>query len=460
MKKLLYFAFLVLVAFGCNDDSQNLPSVEERTSEAINSLKDALTSPANGWKTYYQPTSESGSFYMLLDFDKDGTVRIMSDLPAEDGTYYDQTIPYRIDAGQGLELIFETYGVFHYLFELDQASFGAEFEFIYEEEDGNNLIFISKSDLYDISSITLQPASASDAASLSIEIVEDFGAYEGNAPQLFGGVAPTQQLYLASSDLSVFWTVDLNKRIAWFDIAGIGESIEEVLASGYQTINQYRGFTFQDGKIIFNEPVNINTGNQTLSLSEVQLGDFSTSGDPLCPGGESTPVFQISVAGKGTGTLSRNMFNSTGLGFTPQPEGFYSVNALYVLNDSLQSLQQEGSIAEKLPKASGFMMTYEFVNDTIPANSVGFIVSNDDGYSELYLREIDISQTGNEVKIALKDSYYYTNNPTAAEMQAMEDITNEIFEGGTVYAYDLPIQGITVFQFYNPCNGYEFLLVQ
>lgn len=460
MKKLSFLLIIALLGFGCTEDESSLPSVEARTAEAINDLKDALTSPANGWKTYYQPTSGSGSFFMLLDFNKDGTVRIQSDLPAEDGVYYDQTIPYRIDAGLGLELIFETYAVFHYLFELDQASFGAEFEFIYDDEDGNNLVFYSKSDLFDLSYITFEPASAADAQGLSFEIVEHFGKYEGQSPRLFGGVDPTQQLYLSALDYSVFWTVDLTKRVAYFDIAGKGANIDQLVSSSYQILDQSRGFTFQNGKMIFNNPVTFSAGSQSISLSEVQLGDYSESGEALCAGGDLTPVFEVTIAGAGSGLLTRNLFNSSGLGFSPQTDYFYSVNALYVLDDSLRSLQQEGSIAEKLPNASGFMMTYGFENDSIPANSVGFIVSSEEGYSELYLRELEISQSGNAFSISLKDDYYFSATPTAEEVQAMQEITDEIFEGGTVYAFDLPIQGITVFQFYNPCNGYEFLLVQ
>ena len=103
-------------------------------------------SPSNGWKLEYKPTNQSGVFFMLLEFDED-EVRIQSDVAENSGEFFDHTIPWRVDNALGLELIYETYGVFHYLFELDAASFGAEFEWAFIEKAGDNLVFRSISDL-------------------------------------------------------------------------------------------------------------------------------------------------------------------------------------------------------------------------------------------------------------------------------------------------------------------------
>lgn len=460
MKRLLAIGIVLGLFIGCGDEEKPLPSVEERVSEAVGNLTDLLTAPANGWKTYYKPTSQAGSFLMILDFNTDGTVKISTDVPFEDGAYLEQTIPYRVDAGRGLELVFETYGVFHYLFELDQASFGAEFEFIYDEQVNDNLLFHSKSDFSDISVFLLQPASATDKALLSPSVAANFDLFTGQSPILFGGVDPTQQLYLSGLDLSIFWTVDLDKRTADFDIAGKGSDISSIVSGGYTELNAFRGFTFQDGKMVFNSPVSIEAAGKSITLTEITMGSFSETGDPLCPGGENTPKYEVGVADAGTGLLTKNLFNSSGLGFEKQADTYYSVNVLYVLDDSLNSLSVDGSIAELLPNALGFMMTFGMENDSIPANSAGFIVEGEEGYGEFYLRALDISSVGNAFSISLKDEYYFSQTATAQDSLAMQTITDEIFEGGVVYAFDLPIDGITVFQFYNPCNEYEFVLVK
>lgn len=160
----LFLSLLLLFSCG-DDDGTDLPPVEQRVEEAVADLTAELTRPANGWRLDYQPTPDAGLLYMLLEFDDEGNVNIQSDVAANDGEFFDQTITYRIDNTSELELVMETFAVFHYLFELDQTTFGAEFEFTYVGKDGDNLRFESKKDLFDKTQLIFTPASA-DAESL------------------------------------------------------------------------------------------------------------------------------------------------------------------------------------------------------------------------------------------------------------------------------------------------------
>ncbi len=459
-KHWIYILLIVISSLACEEEQADLPSVEERTSEAIEDLRDELTDPTNGWKVSYQPTPESGSFFMLLTFDDDGNLNIQSDISAEEGIYFDQTITYRIDAGLSLELIFETYGVFHYLFELDQASFGAEFELLYSEEEDGNLIFTSKSDLFDQTTIVFEPAGTNDADLFSREMAQNFSAYSGQGPQFVIGFNPSQQLYLSGADISIFWTVNLLKRSLSIDLAGPGSSLQEVLSGSYQSINQATGYTFLDGKLVLNNPVNINTGGTSFSLSEISLGDFSETGPELCLGsGDLTPNYSATVTGAGTGQINKSLFNSSGLTFEPT-QTLFSVNIPFIFDDSLRSLSEEGSIAGKLPSAAAFLMSYGLEDDTIPENSVGFYLEYENDSTAIYLRSFNPTQVGNRLELELLDEYYHTDTVQTGEQQALMEITDEIFEGGSVYAYDLPIRGLTAWHFYNPCNRYEFVLLR
>src|SRR5690242_14025371 len=118
MRKSLYLMFmLVAILTGCKDDNIAVfdKSADERAAEAIQGLKTDLTS--GPWKLKYTPTDESGSYWVLLNFSGNGKVTIQSDLGANDGTYFEQTLTYRIDNSLGLELIMETYCFFSFLFE-------------------------------------------------------------------------------------------------------------------------------------------------------------------------------------------------------------------------------------------------------------------------------------------------------------------------------------------------------
>lgn len=461
IKKFFVFLSISLSLYACKDDDPNLPSVDERVEAAISDLSDQLTSPTNGWRLNYQPTSASGSFLIILEFNEDGTVKISSDLAANEGAFFEQTITYRIDAGLSLELIFETYAVFHYMFELDNASYGAEFEFLFDEEEGGNLYFTSKSDVSDVSTIVFLPATSEDLEALSREIAANFDVFAGQSPTLFGGADPTQHLYLSDVDFSVFWQIDLNKRTVLFDIAGSGATIDEVIAGNYQSLQVESGYTFENGKLVFSSPASFTINGKTNVLSEITLGTFSEDGEPLCPeDSETTPVYTATVSGLGNATIRKNLFSSGGLGFEAGPDMIYSVNVLYVLDQDLNSLSETGSIANYFPNASGFIMTYGYESDSIPENAIGLIVEGEDGFSELYLRAFTPSASGNALGVTLLDEFYYTSTPTDEEIIGLKEITEEIFAGGIVYAYDLPVSGLTAFQFYNPCNDYEFVLVQ
>lgn len=459
--KLTYLLLLGLVS--CSQDAEDLAPVEERVEEAIEDLRDELTGPANGWKVLYQPVSGAGTFLMLLSFDEDGLVMIASDVAANDGEFYEQTIPYRIDNALGLELIFETYGVFHYLFELEQAAFGAEFEFLFVEEDGGNLVFESKSDLSEKTVIVFEPASGSDGELFSREIAENFMAFEGQSPELFGGKNPSLQLYSPGMDLSLFWSIDLVPRVIHADVSGLGFEIDAIVASGTMTsIDHTTGFSFINGNLILSEPFNVTVDGQQVVISEVVLNNFSQTGSPLCAGSsETTPVYTGTIQGLGEVVISKSLFSSDELAFQPQPDQFYSVNIPFIFDDSLRSLYEEGSIAEKLPDAAAFIMPYGFESDSIPAYAVGFLIDNGGENLDYYLRSFAPTTTsGNRIAIDLLDEFYYSGTPGPDEEQSLVEITDEIFAGGNVYAYSLPIQGLTAFQFYNPCNGYEFVLVQ
>ena len=465
MRKLNYLWVLWMLAGGiaCEQEDPHLPSVEERTSMAIEELRDLLTEPANGWRIDYHPIPESGTYFMVLNFDGDGTVNIRSDVSANGGEFYDHTIPYRIDAALGIELIFETYGVFHYLFELQQASFGAEFEFIFKEEDGDNLVFESKSDLSDRTEVTFQPASTADLTAFSEDLAENLEAFAGQSPRLFGGVPPSQQLYFSGPDISVFWAIDLVTRTLNVHAGGQGSTLDEIITNASLTAaDHFTGYVLQNGSLVLEEPYSQTIAGTNITISEVGFADFSMTGPSLCDSTmDVTPVYTGTVPGLGAVTVTKSLFNNSGSTFQPQTESFYAVNIPFIFDADFNSLVEEGSIADNLPNAVAFIMTYGFDNDSIPANSVGFLVELEDESTAFYLRSFEMTETkGNAIAISLLDDYYFEVPPNPGEQAGLEAITDEIFYGGTVYAYELPIQGLTAFQLYNPCNAYEFVLVQ
>ncbi len=478
----LYIIILVLVA-SCSNEIDKITSPAERSEAAISDLQNELVAPANGWVLNYQPTSESGVFYILLDFAEDGTVHVESDVPGDDDYFFDQTIAYRLDTKLSLELIFETYGVFHFLFEQNASSFGAEFEFYYVGKEGDNLQFASKSDNSgDETVISLVPASTNAADVFSRDLSENMLAYD-TISSLFAGT--TQQIALSDQNMSVFWSINLDQRNINLRSAAVGLTNAEIVANDNSVVlDQTSGYGFFDGKLVLSDPFSFSLAGNSYTFSEMNLTNFSETGDPMCSGGPTmSPVYTGSVTGLGNATMYKSLFDVKGLDFQPMEDNPYSVNVFFVADANGFSLSQSGSINEFFPSATGFAFNYGFLDsdsayyscsvDSLvqPEYATGLYYEDDNGNSRLALRKFDVlSATENKVEIQFTSSAdpaddYYPCDLTTEERDNLESITDEIFGvgGGEVYSlyYPVPTQpDLTVFALYNPCNNYEFLLVQ
>lgn len=457
IKKFFYIGILGMALLSCREDRDNLPSVEERTSMAIEELRSELVAPANGWHLEYTPTPESGSFFILMKFAPNGNLNIKSDVPGGGGEFYDQDITYRIDAALGLELILENYAVFHHLFELDQATFGAEFEFLFKGKEGENLIFESISDFSNPTVLTFTPAAAGEENDFARELPENLENFKLSNPQIFGPILPSQQVILVERNVSVFWTIDLDKRNLIAEFAGTGTTRDEVINGSRVNINHATKFTYRDGQLVLDEPFKFVLNNIQNTISSVALTNFSLSGPDLCASSvvNESPFYEGS-SNLITVNMVNTLLSNRGNEFT---NTLYSVNAQFIFDADGNSILDNGSIGQKLPNASGFIFVYgvELNNPDIPIYSVGFIM--DDG--ELYVREFQPTSTKvNLVQMTLLDQYYYTATPPAGTEQSLMEITDEIFQGGEFYAFDEPVDGFKLFRLYNPCNKYEFFLVQ
>ena len=455
---------LIGVLFSCSEEENNLPSAEDRKNTAINNLKDDLVRPVNGWRLNYRPNIDNGAYLILLDFNDDGTVTINSDVAGDGGTdFFEQQIRYRIDATLGLELIFETYGVFHYLFEQQRATFGGEFVFTYLEEEDGNLLFESKTDVTDKTMLEFTPAQPSDINLFSTELAENLNKFSGLTPQTFGGLPPIQHLALIDKGISVFWSLNLLARTINVDVAGMGITLDEVLiANNYVSINHTTSYTIQNNKIILDNAFSFTLNGENSTISEVSLSSFDVENMAFCPSENvEFPVSRGDISGISSIVVRKSLFSSKGLSFTPMTKDSYSVNVLFVFDESSRSLLQSGSISEKFPNARAFVFNYGLSSATEPENAIGLIIRDDSGQSKTYLRELTlVEREGNKLTIELADLFYYSETPGVNDEQNLMDITNEIFEGGVIYLYDLPVEDSKVFRLFNPCNQYELFLVQ
>ncbi|MEO1054671.1 MAG: DUF4302 domain-containing protein [Bacteroidota bacterium] len=461
MFKLRYIALTILVSnllTACNDDSgSTLAPVNERVDAAIAELRSELVAPAEGWRLEYQPTPDAGIFFMLLEFDNEGEVRIQSDVVANEGEFFNQTIPYRIDNSLGLELVFETFGVFHHLFELDQAGFGAEFEFIFQRREGENLVFQSKSDISTPTVITLEPASSGDANLFSRELAGNLEQFGDLSPQALVSVAPSQQVILEDLDVSVFWVFDPSKRNITAEFAGNGRTRQEIIDNGgFRLIDHSTGYSMINGNLVLQEPLTFVINRREITIGQITLNDFEPNGGPsLCAiNAETTPKYDGFAQNLGSVSVVNSLISSRGNDFQ---ENVYQINIDFLFDGDGNALIDDGIIGDLFPNTGGFVMFYgvELVNEDIPIYSLGLIL--DDG--EIYVREFEETSTeGNLITLSFTDTFFHSDTAAVGDEDKLRQITDEIFSGGEVYAFDFPQDD--VFRLFNPCNEYEIFLVR
>ncbi len=469
MRPLLLIVFAGFMTFSCRDEEPTIPSVTERVAAAKENLVAELTAPSNGWKVNYRPNNSSGSFLILLDFDANGNVQIRSDVIAEGGEYLESNITYRIDASLNIELIFESYVVFHYLFDLGNGALEGEFEFIYERAEGQNLVFSSKSDLESITEIVFEPATGNERSEFSTTLFEQIDAFQGNGPVTIGEFifgqsnleSPRQQLVLAEENISLFWLIDITGRFIIAELAAEGTTESEILANdNFLVLNQFSGYTFRDGKMILNTPISFTLDDQPYIIDQLEIGEFTENGPQLCAGtGTQTPTFNASSEPYGDASIIKSLISSDGSGFVEN--GIYLVNAFFIFDEEGNSLQEEGVINDNLPDAGALVFFYDIENDTLPDNMLGFIATDTLGNTKWIFNEVEPVKELNRISFNFSDQFYTLGDVSSSERSAVLGILEEVFSGNTMYIYDFDyFDGLTIYWLYNPCNGYELLLVE
>ncbi len=164
--KLLYLLiFIVGGLTSCDQDNSADyifdKSVNERFAERYNEYNTTLQSPENGWLGYYNPNGDTGAFSVLLKFNPDGSVIMHSDY--KNGIAND-TITYSITKKQDVTLTFESWSVFHAIYETNSNNFGGEYVFNISEVGDDEVTLVSKTDNgydgEDVTTLVLTPATA------------------------------------------------------------------------------------------------------------------------------------------------------------------------------------------------------------------------------------------------------------------------------------------------------------
>lgn len=446
MKKAVYTFGLLLVLLSCEDDDNNLifdKTADERAAEAIAGLKQDLTAPANGWIIRYEPQEGAGAYYVLLDFDENDKVTIKSDLGADDGAYFEQTISYRVDNSMGLELVFENYSFFSFLFELDQATFGAEYEFDYvNKTPDNDLVFRSKSDIETPDIIVFTEASSTDESLLGTAVSTNLNTMSADLDKFASSLTLTYQ----DKDLVLYLSLDDLRRTITVTSASLKSNTNNV-----QTLNFSTPYIIEGQSIVFDQPLAETILGTAVSIQSLQLHELSESTISVC----ADPIVVHNYTGTTSGNddvlLETSLLDVNGKSFA-QISDFYFGPLVYILNNGTSMASQ---IQQEVAGSLEMHLYYGFdLGGGDLLYGIGLVIQDADGTVTFALREFTPVLNGNNITFNFAPDISIFGDPTDANIGNLNIYLDALTQGDNTFVFQL---NNGIYEFYNPCSGWSFV---
>lgn len=450
MKKTLYtLATLLLITFtACEDDDKAVfdKTADERAAEAIANLRADLIAPENGWRIKYRPQDGAGAFYVLLDFEENGKVGIKSDLGAEDGRYFDQTLSYRIDNSLGLELIFENYSFFSFLFELDQATFGAEYEFnfVNKTPDGA-LVFRSKTDVSTPDIIVFEPASASDPALLGTAVSQNLNTLANDLDKFTSSVKMT----FADRDLALYIAMDAVRRTFTVTSASLKSNTQTT-----QAVNFTSAYYLEGDAIVLDDPLEKTILGQALSFSSIHFQTFDETSVNVCADPLTFHNYTGITSENEAFLFETSLLDVNGRSFATASTFYFS--PLVYIFDNGRSLGNE--IPQNIPGALELHLYYGLeLAGGEKLNGIGFVIQNPDNTITFALREFTPEWIENKLVFHFNpDVTLFGNTDAEVNTEMVKAYLDPLAEGDNTYVFQL---NTGIYEFFNPCTGWSFVLV-
>jgi hypothetical protein len=443
MKKLIYsLSLLFVVSTACDDDDINVfeKTADERAAEAIASLKEDLVAPARGWKVKYKPVDEAGSYYVLMDFDEDNTVTIKTDLGANGGEFFEQTITYRIDNSLGLELVLETYSFFSYLFELNQATFGAEYEFIYvNKTPDDELVFTSKSDLADKTILLFEEATAADENLLGPEVATGLGELS----QDLNRFTPSLKLTYEDKDVVIYLVLNDVNRIIFFSTIARKSDLNIS-----QSLNLLTSYYIEGNSLVLETPLSTTFAGSSISIESIECNTPGETQLSICTDPFTVHTYSGVTSAGDDVLLETTMYDLSGGTFSSVSDIYLAPLGNILKNRAIIA----DSIAKEIPGAQVMYLLYDAeLNDGSVVTGIGFGVENKDNTFTIVIREFTPVHDQNNIVFNFKPGFRFLGNEqTDADLDKINTFLDALAQDGKTFVFK---PNEIAYEFHNPCTG-------
>lgn len=449
MKKIFYVIIaLVVILTSCKEDDINLfdKSADERAAEAIATLKQDLVAPGEGWLVTYRPQEGAGAYYVLMDFQENDKVVIKTDLGAENGEYFEDTISYRVDNSMGLELILENYSFFSFLFEQDQATFGAEYEFDFVNKTPDNaLVFRSKTDLGQPDIIVFEEASPNDENLLGVDLAANLNILSNDLDKFTSSL----RLSYNNKDLVLYISLDEFRRTIAITSASLKSN-----TSSTQSIDFSTGYLIEGSSILFDEPFQGTVLGNPVSIESLQMSTIGEASINVCANPIPVHTYSGTTSSGDAVLLETSLVDVSGKLFATQSD-FYFAPLVYIFDNGVPVSER---IAQDVAGAIEMHMYYGY--DLGGGNllyGIGFAIQNLDGSVTFALRKFTPVLNDNNLVFNFDPAItLYGNKTPDANIQNVNIYLNALADGDDTYVFRL---NDGLYEFYNPCTGWSFVFI-
>jgi hypothetical protein len=449
MKKGLYIIWMLFIGFtSCkNDDDVAIfeKTADERVAEAIANLKQELIAPANGWRLKYRPEDESGSFYVLLDFNDDNTVNIKSDLGFNDGEFFDETVTYRIDSSLGLELIIESYSFFSFLLEQRQASFQAEYEFNFVNKTPDNaLVFTSKTDPGTPTTLLFEEASPTDIDLLGPTVSTNITTMAND----FNKFTSSLRLVYEDRDVILYVVLDDLTRVL-----AINAASRKTNTSITQELDFLSPYIIKGDSMVFDTPFNATVLNNNISIKAIRFSTFNEGSIPTCANVLIIHSYEGTTSANDDVVFETSLLDVSGKNFAQSD--FHICPIENIFNAGFRATQ---TVAQDITGALAMQLYYNYDDGSgTPFYAIGFLIQNPDATVTFALRQFTPTLTDNHLVFAFApDISIYGNPVTPANIDNVNIYLDHLTQGDNTYVFELQDN---LYEFYNPCTGWSFVFI-
>jgi hypothetical protein len=333
----------------------------------------------------------------------------------------------------GLELIFESYSFFAYLFEQDQATFGAEYEFDYvSKTPDNDLVFKSKTDPSNATIMLFEQAGANDEALLGRAVSANLETFTS-----------TKTITYTNKNVAIYVDMNAAKRVANFNYIARKTDLQDG-----EPLNLVTGYIIKTDSIVFDTPLTTTFKGNTIQIKSIRLTDLSEVTVNTCGTPDTEPIYTGVTSSNDAITLGNSLFNFSGAEFKTQSEIYYSD----IRNISDENNQRANEQISADITGSIAMLIY---NNLQGINAIGFYIENSDGTTTIAVHDVTKTFTGNILELTVDpDIRILRNANTDADLTKMKPYIDLMTQGGKTYIYKLDD---IFYELYNPCSGWRFV---